>query len=210
MFFFPILEAFFKVFQGYQVAIIGTQHTFPDRRNAIMECVEKDQKFINFNYLYMVATTFWFSNSRTFQDFPGRNLYFSRTLKMEIPGHFRTNYKKIMKFQDIPGQKDKKKIQYHFSLKNKKAHIPGGSRKILDFGPSKLLEITFSALIFSTCRCTLDAILKFTCLKWLKMSSNSPPWLEKILKFTCLKWLKMSSNSPPWYLNQVTKFRMNQ
>ena len=113
---------------------------------------------------------------------------------MEIPGHFRTNYKKIMKFQDIPGQKDKKKIQYHFSLKNKKAHIPGGSRKILDFGPSKLLEITFSALIFSTCRCTLDAILKFTCLKWLKMSSNSPPWLEKILKFTCLKWLKMAKN----------------
>ena len=124
---------------------------------------------------------------------------------MEIPGHFRTNYKKIMKFQDIPGQKDKKKIQYHFSLKNKKAHIPGGSRKILDFGPSKLLEITFSALIFSTCRCTLDAILKFTCLKWLKMSSNSPPWLEKILKFTCLKWLKMSSNSPPW-LEKILKF----
>ena len=28
---------------------------------------------------------------------------------MEIPGHFRTNYKKVMGFQDITGQKDKTK-----------------------------------------------------------------------------------------------------
>ena len=24
-----------------------------------------------------------------------------------------------------------------------------------------------------------------------EMAKNGPPWLEKILKFTCLKWLKM-------------------
>ena len=31
---------------------------------------------------------------------------------------------------------------------------------------------------------------KFTVLKWLKLHSNCPPWLEKIFTFTALKWLK--------------------
>ena len=30
---------------------------------------------------------------------------------------------------------------------------------------------------------------EITCLKWLKMILNYPPWLEKLLKFTTLKWL---------------------
>ena len=29
------------------------------------------------------------------------------------------------------------------------------------------------------------------------MDLNYPPWLEEILKFTCLKWLKMHLNYPP-------------
>ena len=54
----------------------------------------------------------------------------------------------------------------------------------------------------------LEKILKFTCLKWLKMVLNYPPWLEKILKFTCLKWLKMVLNCPSW-LEKSLKFTLD-
>ena len=46
-------------------------------------------------------------------------------------------------------------------------------------------------IYFSQIAKTLEKILKFICLKWLKMHLYCPPWLEKILTFTYLKWLKM-------------------
>ena len=47
--------------------------------------------------------------------------------------------------------------------------------------------------------------LKTTCLKWLQMPTNCPPWLEKMLKFTSLKWLQMLSNCPPWLENFLSQ-----
>ena len=51
----------------------------------------------------MVATLFQKKNSRTFQEFPGHFLPFSRTCSIKIPGYSRTKWYLFQNFKDFQG-----------------------------------------------------------------------------------------------------------